>query len=255
MNVHLKPIHHIHLDRCPSTQDYLRNHLDELKSLLPVCVTTDFQTGGRGRENRAWHSPAGLGLYLSWGFRLARRDSLPWVPLAAGVAVSETIEHFCRTARLQLKWPNDILIRGRKVAGILSESILFSNEAVCMCGIGVNADHHGDDFPDELRDRATSMRISCGGRHSPEEMLEPLLKRLEAMVTLLEKGRLRLLRSRVRRRTRWMRTIPLTFIQAGIRKEGRFGGIARDGGMILLDALGKKEICYSGEIEVEPSGA
>ena len=243
--------HHIHLDQCPSTQDYLRNHLEELKPLFPVCVTAESQTGGRGRENRSWHSPPGLGLYLSWGFRLERRESLSWVPLAVGVAVAETIEHFCPSRRLQLKWPNDILIQGLKIAGILSESRLFTDGALCLCGIGINLDHHKQDFPEELRNRATSIRMSCDARHSPREVLEPLLNRLEAVMTHLEKGRLRHLRSRVRRRTRWMRTTPLTFHQGGLRKEGRFRGIAPDGGMILLDALGKKEICYSGEVEVD----
>jgi len=255
MTGHLNPIRHIRLGHCPSTQEYFRNHLEELMPLLPVCVTADAQTGGRGRENRSWHSPPGLGLYLSWGFRLNRREALSWVPLAVGVAVAEAIENLCRSGRLQLKWPNDILIRNRKVAGILSESRLFRDAAVCICGIGINLNQRGEDFPGELRERATSIRISCGFSHSPDDMLEPLLYRLESAVTQLEKGRFRRLRSRVLRRTRWMRSTPLSFNQGGVRKRGRYDGIAPDGGMILVDEQGRKETCYSGEVIVEPYDA
>src|SRR5262249_5814013 len=113
-----------------------------------LVIVADEQTRGRGRLGRVWHSPPGDNLYLSV---LLRRDRPPaWalpLPLIAGVAVSDTLEGFsCGTA---IKWPNDVLIDGRKVAGILTESSTVGGrlEAIVV-GIGVNV--NVADLPPEL---------------------------------------------------------------------------------------------------------
>ncbi|HDP95060.1 MAG TPA: biotin--[acetyl-CoA-carboxylase] ligase [Candidatus Aminicenantes bacterium] len=244
----------VHLATCPSTQDYLSNHLDEWLPRLPVCVTADHQSGGRGRENRSWHSPPGLGLYLSWGFRLRQKKSLPWVPLAVGVVVAELLETYCGKRTVRLKWPNDVLIKGRKVAGILSESRLTPEGAICICGIGINLNHLETDFPPDLAQSATSMRLSCNRYPSPETLLTLTLNRLTGVVDDLEKQRIRGLRARVRRFTSWMRSGNMEFHQGKNRHQGRFKGIATDGGMILVTKKGKKMIFYSGEVEMTDPG-
>jgi len=240
-----------HMHECVSTQDYLRTHIEELAHHLPICITSTSQTGGRGREGRSWHSPPGLGLYLSWGFLLQRREALPWVPLAAGEAVAASLETFCKGHEIRLKWPNDILIRGCKAAGILSESRITAAGALCMCGIGINLNHRETDFPPELRRQATSLRLICGNTLLPETVLERILRNLSRIHQQLEAGRFRRLRAKIRRRTRWMRSTPLAFRQAGVLRKGHFGGIASDGGMILITESGLKETCYSGEVSLE----
>ncbi|MBN1197270.1 MAG: biotin--[acetyl-CoA-carboxylase] ligase [Candidatus Aminicenantes bacterium] len=244
----------IHLATCSSTQDYLHNHLDEWLKILPVCVTATHQSGGRGRENRIWHSPPGLGLYLSWGFRLRQEKSLPWVPLAVGVVIAEILETYCGKKSVQLKWPNDVLLKGRKVAGILSESRLGPQGAICICGIGINVNQVETDFPPDLAQSATSLRLSCGPTPSVEELLNLLLKRLTDVLNNLEKQKIRGLRSRVRRLTKWMRLDSLVFQQGNDQHKGRFLGIAPDGGMIMLTGKGEKRVFYSGEIKMSGPG-
>jgi len=249
VKTHKKKIQLIHIENCTSTQDYLHGHVDEWLSRFPICVTAGSQSGGRGRHQRRWHSPPGLGLYFSWGFLLREKKSLPWVPLGAGVAVAETLKRFCSRRRIRLKWPNDVLLDGRKIAGILSESRITSEGVICICGIGINLNHLESDFPDDLRKRATSLRLSCGRSFEAAEILPVILSRLDLLHRNLEKRRIRGLRSRTRRLTRWMRCESLEFRGQSETRRGRFAGIARDGGLILLGANGNKEICYSGEVE------
>lgn len=125
-----------------------------------TLVTADEQSAGRGRQGRTWTAPPGRALLAS----IVIRDPPRLLPLAAGVAVAEAVE---RDA--QIKWPNDVLVGGRKVAGILVEG--RPQEAWAVVGIGLNVALRPGDFPPELRDRAGTL-----GR-SPDA-IEPALQKL-----------------------------------------------------------------------------
>ncbi len=128
-----------------------------------LAVLADRQTAGRGRLGRHWASPAGIGLYTS----ILLRPPLPsrqaaLIPLAAGLAVAEAIQEVSGLVA-HLKWPNDVLVDGRKVAGILAE--MASVEAWVshiVVGIGINVNHGPEDFPEEIREVATSLRLAAG---------------------------------------------------------------------------------------------
>jgi len=152
------------------------------------AVQAGRQTAGRGRFGREWFSPADAGLYLSV---VARPDRAPrsWslLTLAAGVAAAEAIE---RTTglRCDLKWPNDLLIDGKKFCGILTE---MNAEATrvrhIVIGIGINVNHAS--FPTELQTIATSLRLASGKELSRVELCAALLKSLDREYrALLEKS-------------------------------------------------------------------
>jgi BirA family transcriptional regulator, biotin operon repressor / biotin---[acetyl-CoA-carboxylase] ligase len=136
-----------------------------------TVVTADRQESGRGRQGRAWHSPPGANLYLSIVLRpgalrppLPPR-SVPPITLAAGIAVCDAVR--AAGVAASLKWPNDVLIGGRKVAGILTEmSSRGAGEAAVVdhviVGIGVNLNLAPSDIPDELAAIATSIAIERG---------------------------------------------------------------------------------------------
>jgi BirA family biotin operon repressor/biotin-[acetyl-CoA-carboxylase] ligase len=130
-----------------------------------TCVVADEQTAGLGRHGHSWHSERGVGLYMSV---VLRRAPAPAVTLAMGIAAAEAIEN-ATGLRPDLRWPNDLLLRGRKVAGILVESI----PGALIVGIGVNVNHVA--FPEEISGSATSLRIESGREHSKEALLEALL--------------------------------------------------------------------------------
>jgi BirA family biotin operon repressor/biotin-[acetyl-CoA-carboxylase] ligase len=123
-------------------------------------VLADEQTRGRGRLGRSWHSPAADNLYLSALVRPPEAlHRAPPLTLAAGVAVCEAVNR--SGARASIKWPNDVLVDGKKLAGILTESVTRGErlEAVVI-GVGVNL--NGAAFPEELAAIATSLRAACG---------------------------------------------------------------------------------------------
>jgi BirA family biotin operon repressor/biotin-[acetyl-CoA-carboxylase] ligase len=130
-----------------------------------TLVTTGLQTAGRGRQGRTWTAPAGRALLLS----LVLRESDALTPLRAGLAVADLAGPAAR-----VKWPNDVLVDARKVAGILVEG--RPQEGWAVLGIGVNVAVSLDDLPEELRATAGTL-----GR-SPREVeaaLRELLERLE----------------------------------------------------------------------------
>jgi BirA family biotin operon repressor/biotin-[acetyl-CoA-carboxylase] ligase len=115
------------------------------------------QTAGRGRQGRAWTSPAGEGLLFSV---LARLDCpparLPRVALVAGLAVRDAAARAAPGVDVRIKWPNDVLVAGLKLAGVLVEAVTAGSrvEAVVV-GVGINV--HTRTFPPEIADRATSL--------------------------------------------------------------------------------------------------
>lgn len=119
-----------------STNDYVLQNFDKLDSLL-VCVANQ-QTAGRGRNGRAWYSPENSNIYLSVGCRLKRKsgDSLSCLSVACGVALCRWLDE--KGVKVQLKWPNDILVEGRKLAGILTESKVRASEIYMAIGVGMN---------------------------------------------------------------------------------------------------------------------
>ena len=129
-----------------------------------TLVTAAQQSAGRGRQGRAWSAPAGRALLCS----LVLRDVPELVSLAAGVAVAEVAG-----AEAQIKWPNDVLVDGRKVAGILVEG--RPQEGWAVLGIRVNVAMSPEDFPPELRERAGTL-----GR-APSELEAVLVALLEAL--------------------------------------------------------------------------
>ena len=156
--------------RCPSTQRLLAEDTPE-----GAVAVADEQTEGRGRLGRRWEAPAGTSLLLSLRLLPAVPDErLPELPPLAGRAVAEALEAVCGI-RAEVKPPNDVLVGGRKVAGILGEA----TEGRVTLGIGVNVNQREEELPRETRLPATSLRIETGREIDRAELLVALLERLE----------------------------------------------------------------------------
>jgi len=125
-----------------------------------TVVIADAQSEGRGRLDRIWESPPSLNLYLSVVLRPdipAAASSL--IPLMVGVAVADIISKY-DPGQVRLKWPNDVLIDGKKICGILTEMRTKADRVhFIIVGIGVNINMRKLDFPREIRETATSLRI------------------------------------------------------------------------------------------------
>jgi BirA family transcriptional regulator, biotin operon repressor / biotin---[acetyl-CoA-carboxylase] ligase len=161
----------------PSTNAHLRRLASEGAPPFATVVARA-QTAGRGREGRAWHSPSDTGLWFSVllplgpeGEALPRPLGIGVLPLAVGIAVAIAVERLSGV-RASLKWPNDVLVGERKVAGVLCESAGASG-AMAAVGIGVNLRVPAAGVPAEISSTAGFLEQLCG-----RDVMEPELARI-----------------------------------------------------------------------------
>lgn len=145
-----------------------------------ALVTADEQTAGRGRRGRAWHSPRGEALYATAVVRPGRPGAeLGALALAVGLGLHEGLSA-CGVARPQLKWPNDVLVDGLKLAGILCEARWSGPLAEVVVGFGINV--HNGAFPAELSGTATSLRLAMDEAPDRATVLVAVLTALEPVL-------------------------------------------------------------------------
>lgn len=165
------------LDETPSTNAVLaeRARSGEAPGLV---ITTEHQTAGRGRLDRGWTTPERSALAVSALLRPSPSipvERWPWLPLMTGVAVASVLRKKGYAAGL--KWPNDVLIEGRKVCGILIERIDGPDGAAAVIGFGLNTSLTREELPIET---ATSLELESGAPVDRTEMLAALLEELGA---------------------------------------------------------------------------
>ena len=156
-------IKHYHFETIDSTNNWAKGHLAEFNKKELTYISADFQTTGRGRFNRVWISPPDENLLATFVIWLGQLDfNLPQVlALAAADMLKE------RGFEVKLKWPNDLLLNGKKISGILSETIEEENGRWFILGIGINLNM----TPDTLRlidQAATSLFTESGKTFDPE---------------------------------------------------------------------------------------
>jgi BirA family biotin operon repressor/biotin-[acetyl-CoA-carboxylase] ligase len=155
------------------------------------------QTRGRGRQGRAWFGVRGESLLFSVLARVACPPSrLPLIALAAGLAVRDAVARAAPDAPVVMKWPNDVLVDGRKVAGVLVEAATTgSRVSAVVIGIGINV--HTRRFPEPIAPHATSVALWATGPPHRGEILADVLATLDADLHLVVSRGLGLLRSRL----------------------------------------------------------
>ncbi|MBK5291593.1 MAG: biotin--[acetyl-CoA-carboxylase] ligase [Acidobacteriia bacterium] len=148
-----------------------------------TVVGADEQTAGIGRQGHLWHSEPGNGLYVSIVLRQQFPvDAFPGLTLAIGLAVREAVLE-ASGIQCDLRWPNDLLVDGRKCAGIL----LRMEAPALIAGIGINVNHAA--FPEDLASRATSLRLAGGRTIAREDLLVQVLEAVDRYCRLiLEEG-------------------------------------------------------------------
>jgi len=160
-----------------------------------TLVLAESQTSGRGRLGRSWHSPAGRNLYFTL---ILKPPCAPaeaaLIPLTAGLAGAEAIGRLTGT-QPEVKWPNDLMLGGRKIAGILSEMECRGVVVrFVVLGVGLNVNMTATDLPPELAAQAGSLRLALGRPFDRAQVLAAFLNRLETRYrTLLLGGRAELL--------------------------------------------------------------
>lgn len=227
------------LPQTDSTSEEIRRDLT-----LPegTVVISDLQTHGRGRQGRTWHSESGTGLYLSILLKpLLPPENLHFITLMAGVAtVSAIQQNGAKQARL--KWPNDILLNGKKLSGILCEHI--PGKAVIV-GIGINMNQ--TQFPSDIQDIATSMKMETGNSINRADLILSLLKNLDCgYEEYLNGNKQSLLQKWTSNTDMFGKTV--TVHQKGVSITGIAMSLDSDGRLILQTSDGETHILGSGEL-------
>jgi BirA family biotin operon repressor/biotin-[acetyl-CoA-carboxylase] ligase len=216
----------LHLRETPSTNDRARA-LAIAGAPHGTLVTAGAQTAGRGRQGRRWVAPPGRALLMS----LVVREPHPLLPLAAAVAVADAAGE-----RARIKWPNDVLLGGGKLAGILVEA--RAQEGWAVVGIGINVAVRPADLPEELRPTAAGLGLEP---HDVETVLVQVLAALERALSLERLALLDAWRARDA-----LRGLPITW--AGGR--GTAAGIDDDGRLIVDLEGGGRLALASGEVHL-----
>ncbi|MEI8374642.1 MAG: biotin--[acetyl-CoA-carboxylase] ligase [Planctomycetota bacterium] len=242
---------------------------------LPLLIITDCQTAGRGRgSNRWWTGPGSLAFSLligpeppstvgmpatggcvGWASQPVQKESpstvgMPatggrrsgLVALAAGVAVVEALAPWVPGHEIGIHWPNDVMLDGRKLAGILIEVL---SDGKLVIGIGINTNNTATDAPEEVRPRVVTLRDVTGRSHDHVELLISILCQLQRQLAALSVSP-----ESVAARTHELclqRGKRLQIVQGEKPIEGRCLGIATDGAM-LLEIDGKPQMVYSGVV-------
>ncbi len=210
----------VHFRRVDSTNERARA-LAATGAPHGTLVTAREQTAGRGRQGRAWTAPPGQALLCS----LIVREPPRLLPLAAGAAVACAVG-----AQARVKWPNDVLLDGRKVAGILVEA--RPQEGWAVVGIGINVAVSIAELPQELRERAGTLGL---GTEAVEGWLAPLLEALGRWLGAPEDEVLEFVRGRDALLGRPVRWAGGAGTAAGVDGEGRLV-VSTGGGRVALDA-------------------
>jgi BirA family biotin operon repressor/biotin-[acetyl-CoA-carboxylase] ligase len=202
-----------------------------------TLVTAGEQTAGRGRQGRTWVAPPDSAILMSLVVRQGG-ESFPLLPLATALAVSEACEAHA-PAECAIKWPNDVWIERRKVAGILLEG--RPQEGWAVIGIGLNVTTDASDFPEELRETATSLVAEGAEDIDKEQVLASVAERLEA----------------------WLAAKPVDVIDAWTHRDALLGdsirwnggeGVAAgidESGALLVDTDGGRIALDAGEVHLQ----
>lgn len=213
-----------------------------------TLIIAEGQTGGKGRRGRSWFSPAGKGIYASLILRpTLPPNEAPRLTLLTAVAAAEALLALAPVP-VRIKWPNDITVNGKKLAGILTQaSTEIDVLDYVVVGLGVNVNIAEEEFPDDLRDSATSLLIETGATHPRIGMLRLYLEAFEEWYDRFrQSGFLPVLE-------RWKELSDVIGRQVSVhifnrRHTGEVLDVDPDGALILRDREGVLQKIVSGDI-------
>lgn len=216
-----------------------------------TLVIAEEQRKGRGRMSRHWDSIFNKGLWFSLILcpNLAASNA-GLIPYLGSVSVAEAVENFINLTP-DVKWPNDLLFHSRKFCGILSE-VEFDHKKVkfIILGIGINVNHRLEDFPEQYRDRATSLRIVTNRKINRLDLLAQVISRLEDnYLHVIKYGFDPIL-------IKWKQRCPqfgknIVIIQDDVKFEGKFKDLDREGRLMLQMRSGELKRIVAGDIPVK----
>jgi BirA family biotin operon repressor/biotin-[acetyl-CoA-carboxylase] ligase len=241
---------HVHFEEIVDSTQKIASHLVFEGAPEGMVVVAEQQTAGRGRLSRKWHSPKGTGIWMSIILRPAIPiHQAPQLTLLAAVSVARAVEEYTGVS-VGIKWPNDILINGKKAVGILTELQADTDKInAVIIGIGINVNQQKQDFAEDIQHIATSLAIEKGEEINRAELMQSIFLQMEKLYKEYLENGFTLIKilwesyavSIGKKIT--ARTLHQTF--KGVAK-----GITEDGVLMLEDESGKIHYIHSADIEI-----
>lgn len=219
-----------------------------------TTVVADRQTAGRGRRGRSWESPAGKSIYFTIVIRPSfAPDKASMITLVMALSVAEAI-HEVTGLNTGIKWPNDIVVNGKKVVGILTEMSMtpeMNEIQFLVAGVGVNVNQEGAEaFPEELRKTATSLKMESGQSIDRAKLLARILERFEEDYDVFGQAlTLSALKERYESRLVGRNAVVRVLDPAG-EYTGISRGVTDTGELIVERENGERTLVYAGEVSV-----
>jgi len=231
----------VEFDSVDSTNLEVRRLWPRLGGGGAVAVRASVQSAGRGRGGHFWRSPVG-GLWFSLGRPLAPGAPPPGgLSLVAGLALSEAVRECCGLDCL-LKWPNDLIAAGRKLAGILCEAFPGGNFPLAVIGVGVNGNYPAAELGEDLAMPATTLLEEMGRECDLGRLFRGSLEQLEKHLGRLEREGFAPFQGLVEERLVW-RKEPVSFAPAGgDAVQGILAGIDDTGALLLETGEGRRRL-------------
>lgn len=222
----------IYIEETHSTNSYLK--AKSSRELLHGTVAlTDHQTRGRGQYERSWQSDQGKNLTFTTAFRPREASRLNLLSLASAYAAARALElHMERT--VSLKWPNDLMIAGKKVGGLLTESV-FSGEKPERILIGIGLNVNQQQFPEKLCQKATSMQLLSAKAYPREKILCDILVEMEQVYHAWEREEPGLQQEICKKMTGYGEWVHLSIDGKVLDKPFKFIGIGKRGELLMLN--------------------
>lgn len=210
----------------------------------PTAVVAESQTKGSGRMGRSFFSPENTGIYMTYILNTENVKTLNLITSAAGLAVAKALEE--TGVCTKIKWPNDIIISSKKVCGILTKLITENGKIkYALIGIGINVLNEKCDFPEELQNVATSLKIETGKAFDKNTLIKKVIKNLDLIFkdkTISEEE----IVAEVKQRSEMLGK--KVFVKSENR-EFFAVDISPDGGLVVLED-GAEKVIHSGEVEL-----
>lgn len=214
-----------------------------------TLVVSDIQTGGRGRRGRKWESPSGTGIWMTLILKpeieIANASMLT---IVMAIAVADAIKEYSGLEGM-IKWPNDIVINGKKICGILTEmSIEMDHINHIVVGVGINVNTRN--FPKELEDRATSMALEGGKNYKRAQLIKLVMQHFEEEFEVFIKTQS--LKDQITKYNQMLVNVDeqVMVCEPNCEYKGTARGINEKGELLVEKENGEKVYVYAGEVSV-----
>lgn len=238
-----------HFSKLPSTNRYAKAHLDSLSHLS--VILSDQQTEGYGRFQRPWFSPDRNNLYFSLVLKPDITDKnmahLPNITQLVALVICDVLDDYC--IQTELKWPNDVLAGGAKIAGILSETVFRGPTFKgYVLGVGINLNMQNEDF-ENINQTATSLNLLTGETADRDQILHKLLNAfLQQYPNVIQHGFSVIKNTYLKKISFLNQTITVNTLEGKLT--GLASGFSTDGCLVLKKKSGETVLISAGDIEI-----